>query len=532
MARTHAAERNWPERLEMAFIDRPRPRRLRVAHEAGAESGRGAAAARLGDRLAAMSSLRACLAVLMAMALFLSGAEAREAPDSFADLAERVLPAVVNISTTQTLQPDQIPEIPQLPPGSPFEEFFKEFFERQQRPDAPPRRATSLGSGFVIDPDGYIVTNYHVIKDADEILVRFHDESSLAATLIGRDPKTDVALLKVEPKEPLPFLKLGDSSKARVGDWVIAIGNPFGLGGTVTAGIISARQRDINAGPYDDFIQSDASINRGNSGGPLVSIDGEVIGINTAIFSPSGGSVGIGFAIPSSLADPVIHQLREFGETRRGWLGVRIQTVTDEIAESLGLDNARGALVASVTPDGPAEKAGIEAGDIILSFDGKPVEKMRRLPRIVAETRIGAVVPVEVWRKGETRTFEVEVEQLAEEEDAAQATTTPSEPTGDAEVAALGLKIAELTDEIRQKYDIGPEAKGVVVTEVAADGPAQEKGLLPGDIVVEVNQDPVEVVSQVAEKVEAAVAEGRKSVLLLLERKGDLRFVAVGIRQG
>ena len=478
------------------------------------------------------------LAVIMAA----GGAVARPAPDSFANLAEQVLPAVVNISTTQAVKREgrggrgeerERPEMPQVPPGSPFEDFFKEFFDRQQRPNAPPRRSTSLGSGFVIDPSGLIVTNNHVIKDADEILVRFSDERSLTAEVVGRDNKTDLALLRVKTDKPLPALKFGDSTTARVGDWVIAIGNPFGLGGSVTAGIISARQRDINAGPYDDFIQTDASINRGNSGGPLVNLQGEVIGVNTAIFSPSGGSVGIGFAVPTSLAAPIIDQLREFGEPRRGWLGVRIQSVTDEIAESLGLKTARGALVASVTPDGPAAKAGVEAGDVVLKFDGKEVERMRRLPRLVAETRIGAEVPLEVWRKGKTVSLRVKVGQLEEaEETQTAALTPPGRGPEDVKVAPLGVSVSALTPDVRGRFDLGEDAKGVVITRVDQGGPAAEKQIEPGDVIMEVNQDPVRTPADISSKIAAASDMGRKSVLLLVDRKGDLRFVAVTLKKG
>ena len=473
-------------------------------------------------------------------------ADARSAPESFAELSEQVLPAVVNISTTQTVKREgregregrggeerDRPEIPQAPPGSPFEDFFREFFDRQQRPNAPPRRTTSLGSGFVIDASGLIVTNNHVIKDADEILVRLNDDRSLTAEVVGRDNKTDLALLRVKTDKPLTALKFGDSNTARVGDWVIAIGNPFGLGGSVTAGIISARQRDINAGPYDDFIQTDASINRGNSGGPLVNLRGEVIGVNTAIFSPSGGSVGIGFAVPTALAAPIVDQLREFGETRRGWLGVRIQSVTDEIAESLGLKGARGALIASVTPDGPAAKAGLEAGDVVLKFDGKDVEKMRRLPRVVAETRIGAEVPLEVWRKGKIVNLRVKVGQLEEaEETQTAALTPPGKNPADIKVAPLGLAVSSLTPDVRGKFELGEDVKGVVVTKVDQGGPAADKGIEPGDIIVEVNQDPVKAPGDIAGKIAAAADLGRKSVLLLLDRKGDLRFVAVTLGKG
>ncbi len=464
---------------------------------------------------------------------------ARPAPESFADLAERILPAVVNISTTQAIRQDGgRPEMPQIPPGSPFEDFFKEFFDRQQRQgpgQSPmPRRTTSLGSGFVIDPSGLIVTNNHVIKDADQILVRFHDDSSLEAEVVGRDPKTDLALLKVQADKPLPALTLGDSTTARVGDWVIAIGNPFGLGGSVTAGIISARQRDINAGPYDDFIQTDASINRGNSGGPLMNLDGEVIGINTAIFSPSGGSVGIGFAVPTSLAAPVIEQLREFGETRRGWLGVRIQSVSEEIAESLGLKTAHGALIASVTPGGPAEAAGLEAGDVILSFDGRTVDKMRRLPRMVAETRIGREVPLEIWRKGKILHLVVKVGQLEEADESEQVASAP-QPGKDVEdfrVSGLGLSVSPLTPDLRSRYEIGEDATGVVVTKVDPNGPAAEKGIEAGDVIVEVNQDAVQSPNDMASRIASATDQGRRSVLLLVDRKGDLRFVAITLAKG
>ena len=331
----------------------------------------------------------ACAGLAAAVALALAGPVPAHSPSDFAELADRLVPSVVNISTSQEVQAGGAPN---MPPGSPFEEFFRDWFERRGEPAPRGRsrpRTNSLGSGFVIDADGYVVTNNHVIAQATEITVTLADGESLPAEVIGRDPKTDIALLKVEPESPLNAAEWGDSDSAKVGHWALAIGNPFGLGNTVTAGIVSARARDINAGPFDDFIQTDASINRGNSGGPLFDMNGLVIGINTAIYSPSGGSVGIGFSVPANLARNVVSQLREFGETRRGWLGVRIQTVTDDLAESLGLDGAAGALVASIQEDSPADDAGIEAGDVILLFDGKAVETMRRLPRIVAETAIG-----------------------------------------------------------------------------------------------------------------------------------------------
>jgi len=469
----------------------------------------------------------------------IGAAGARPVPESFADLAEKLLPSVVNVSTSQSSKPAtpgetrrRGPEMPQFPPGSPFEEFFKEFFERN-RPDAPPRRATSLGSGFVIDASGLVVTNNHVVADADEITVILQDDTSLKAELVGHDPKTDLALLRVKPNKPLPALTWGESDASRVGDWVLAIGNPFGLGGSVTAGILSARQRDINSGPYDDFIQTDASINRGNSGGPLFNMKGEVIGVNTAIFSPSGGSIGIGFAIPSSLARPVIEQLKEFGRTRRGWLGVRIQGVTDEIAESLGLGKARGALVASVTEKGPAAAAGIQAGDVILRFDGREISEMRRLPRVVAETAIDKKSKVVVWRKGKEVSLDVTVGELEEKEEADVAVSgTPSPGGKPTTVETLGLSLSGLSADLRQKFSIGDEIAGVVVTAVAADSAAAEKGIRAGDVILEVGQEEVKAPADIAAKVDAARKANRKSLLLLIDRQGDLRFVALRIDRG
>ncbi len=458
---------------------------------------------------------------------------ARTAPESFADLAQRLLPSVVNISTTQVIEGHSGIEIPQLPPGSPFEDFFREFFERNQQPQTQ-RRATSLGSGFIISADGYVVTNNHVIQDADEVTVILHDETQLEAEVIGRDPKTDVAVLKVTPPMALTPVDFGDSDSVRVGDWVIAIGNPFGFGGSVTAGIISARGRDINAGPYDDFLQTDASINRGNSGGPMFNLDGEVIGINTAIFSPSGGNVGIGFAIPSRSAEPIVQQLVETGEVRRGWLGVRIQQVTDDIADTLDLPEAEGALVASVIADGPAAEAGIQARDVILEFDGQPIPEMRVLPRVVADTEVGKTVPVKVWRDGEEREVTVNVGSLSEGE--VQMTQTEPQPrnetAGAAEIEPLGLTVASITEELRQEYDLGADAKGVVVTEVDASGPAAEKNIRPGDRIIEISQNEVTEPAEVASQVEAAIAADRASVLLLVEGRGGLRFVAVRLEKG
>ncbi|WP_035690749.1 DegQ family serine endoprotease [Azospirillum halopraeferens] len=489
--------------------------------------------------------IAALLWALMVAVSAPAAAQSRPAPASFADLAERLLPAVVNISTSQSAPqrnqggpPGGRPEMPQFPPGSPFEEFFRDFFDRNQQPDAPPRRSTSLGSGFIIDAgEGYVVTNNHVIQDADEITVILQDDTNIKAELVGRDPKTDLALLKIKTGHPLVAVPFGDSDAMRVGDWVVAIGNPFGLGGTVTAGIISARQRDINAGPYDDFLQTDASINRGNSGGPMFNLNGEVIGINTAIFSPSGGSVGIGFAIPANLARSVIEQLKDHGRTRRGWLGVRIQAVTPEIAESLGLSGAHGALVASVTPGGPAADAGVQPGDVITKFNGRMIEEMRRLPRVVAETPIDRTVPVEVWRRGKAETVQVKVGELEAAEESGLLAATPGEgrpapgpaaPTSE----TLGLKLSGITQELRQQFGLKAELKGVVVTEVQGGSPAAEKELRAGDVIVEVGQEEVRQPSDVTSRVQKAREQGRKSILLLIDRQGDLRFVALPLGQG
>lgn len=485
------------------------------------------------------SMIRGALSGLFAVVFLLPiTVQAKSPPDSFADLAERLLPSVVNISTTQTVESARGPDMPQFPPGSPFEEFFKDFFERNggNQPRRP-RRAQSLGSGFITSADGIVITNNHVIADADEITVRLQDDTEYTATLVGSDPKTDVAVLKIDPGDrALPFVSFGNSDALRVGDWVVAIGNPFGLGGTVTAGIVSARGRDIGQGPYDDFIQTDASINRGNSGGPLFNLDGEVVGINTAIFSQSGGSVGIGFAVSAKLANGVVDQLREFGRTRRGWLGVRIQQVTDEIAESLGLDAARGALVAEVTDGGPAKSAGIQAGDVIVTFDGKPVTEMRELPRIVAETQVGENVPVTVWRDGAATTVTARLGELEQAEQANLLTTAPDQdtpaPSDQGHVSSLGLGLAKISPQLRAEYSLSDGVDGVVVTGVDEDGSASEKGIRPGDVIVEVSQNEVKSPSDVEKGVQAARDKDRQSVLLLIDRQGEMRFVALRINKG
>lgn len=462
----------------------------------------------------------------------------------FEDLADKLLPTVVNISTTTKIKkggkgdlPD-LQQLPQFPPGSPFEDFFKDFYEQYKNMPESQQDINAMGSGFIVDSkNGYIVTNNHVIRDADEIKVILHDNTSLDATLVGADEKTDIAVLKVKPSENLAATTWGDSDKSRVGSWILAIGNPFGLGGTVTAGIISARARDINAGPYDDFIQTDASINRGNSGGPMFNTSGEVIGVNTAIFSPSGGSVGIGFAIPSNIVKGIVEQLINYGKTKRGWIGVRIQEVTPEIAESLGLEKAKGAMVSGVTAKSPAEKAGLKTGDVILSFNGQEIDAMRKLPRLVAGAEIGKKASLKVWRKGETKDVDVELGQLEKaEEEGMIDTQKPDEAGKDeapkgVEIEKLGLSVAALSDTLRQTYDINASTTGVVVTDVKNDGIAAEKGLMPGDVIVEIDQQEVTAPAQVTERIEAAVKADHTSVLLFISRKNDLRFIALKLKK-
>jgi serine protease Do len=465
-------------------------------------------------------------------------AYARGAPDSFADLAAKLLPAVVNVSSTSTVQAKNGPagpEMPLFPPGSPFEQFFKDFMDRNRQggpqQQAPEHKSQSLGSGFIIDPSGLIVTNNHVIDGADEITVTLQDNTSLKATLVGRDERMDVALLRVKSDKPLPAVSFGDSNNSRVGDWVLAIGNPFGLGGTVTAGIVSARGRDIRQGPYDDFIQTDAAINRGNSGGPLFNMDGEVIGINTAIYSPSGGSIGIGFSIPANMAKTVVAQLKDFGRARRGWLGVRIQQVTPDIAESLGLKEASGAMVAGVSDGGPAEAAKIRNGDIILKFNGQDVKEMRILPRLVAETPIGQEVPVTLWRDGKEMTVNAKLGELPDDQKLASATPgTPGakpEATKPTAIEGLGMMLAPITPELKERYQLGADQKGVVIAEVTPNGPAAEKGLKAGDVIVEVQQEAVSTPADVQKRVDGVRKQDRKSVLMLIQGQDGTRFLAL-----
>ena len=454
-------------------------------------------------------------------------------PD-FADLTERLLPSVVSIATVmrtaggQRARP-QFPLPPDaFPPDSPFRDFFRDFFERgpQQAPSPRPPRSFGGGSGFLIEADGYIVTNHHVIEDAAEIAVTLHDGKTYTAEVKGSDPKTDLALLKIEPDEPLPVLEWGDSDTARMGNWVFAIGNPFGLSSTLTVGVISALARDIRSGPFDSYIQTDAAINRGNSGGPLFNLDGRVIGVNTSIYSPpggAGGSVGIGFAVPSSIAKTVVAQIRELGRTRRGWLGVQIQGVGEDIAESLRLEKPAGALVAVVFPDSPAANAGVQPGDVLLKFDGDDIPTVRDLPRMVAGAEVGSEIEIDLWRDGRMETVRVKLGEL-EAVEAALASVEEVEPaTGE----TLGLTLATLTPDERARLTIDEDVLGVVVTGVTPDSDAASKGMQVGDVIVEVGRKPVRTPAAAVDEVDRLQQEGQTSILLLVNREGNNLFVAL-----
>jgi serine protease Do len=469
-------------------------------------------------------------------------------PDGIADVAEKVIDAVVNISTSQTVEAkggggDGRGAMPQLPPGSPFEEFFDDFFKNRRGPgggskggdknsDLQPRKTNSLGSGFIVDTSGIVVTNNHVIADADEINVIMNDGTKIKADLVGVDKKTDLAVLKFKPVKPLIAVKFGDSDKLRLGEWVIAIGNPFSLGGTVTAGIVSARNRDINSGPYDSYIQTDAAINRGNSGGPLFNLDGEVIGVNTLIISPSGGSIGIGFAVPSKTVAGVVDSLRQFGELRRGWLGVRIQQVTDEIAESLNIKPVRGALIAGVEDKGPAKPAGIEPGDVVIKFDGKDIKEPKDLSRVVADTAVGKEVDVVIIRKGAEEIRKVTLGRLEDGEKAVQASAkSQPEPEKPVTQKALGLDLATLSKDLRTRYKIKDSVKGVLISSVDGNSDAAEKRLSAGEVIVEVAQEAVSNAADVKKRVDQLKKDGKKSVLLLVSNAdGELRFVALSVQ--
>jgi serine protease Do len=439
---------------------------------------------------------------------------------------------VVNISTSQRVTGQRTVPMPQVPPGSPFEDFFEEFFKRRGEEDSNrPRRVSSLGSGFVIDPSGIVVTNNHVIADADEVFVNFADGNKLQAEIIGRDTKTDIAVLRVKPEKPLKSVGFGDSDRIRVGDWVMAIGNPFGLGGSLSVGVVSARNRDINAGPYDNFIQTDAAINRGNSGGPLFNMEGEVIGVNTAIISPSGGSIGIGFSIPSKTAVAVIGQLREFGETRRGWIGVRIQQIDDQIAETLGIGKARGALVAGVSDNGPAQKAGIQAGDVIVKFDGQDIREMRDLPRAVADTAVDKTVDVVVLRKGKEETLRITLGRLEDAEKPQPASVKPNAPAQPSVTRRLlGLELSAMTEDLRKRFKLKDDVKGVVIVSIEKGSPLLEQRVQPGDVITEVTGEAIASPADLQKRIDALKKEGKKAALLLLSNSsGEQRFVPVTI---
>jgi serine protease Do len=480
----------------------------------------------------------AALVALMAAIIILPvQPAAARGPDNIADVAEQVIDAVVNISTSQKVDA-RVTGVPDLPPGSPMEEFFDEFFKNRRGQggdgqERAPRRVNSLGSGFIIDPSGLVVTNNHVIADADEINVILNDGTKLPATLVGKDSKADLALLRVHSDKPLKAVAFGNSEKLRLGEWVIAIGNPFSLGGTVTAGIVSARNRDINSGPYDNYIQTDAAINRGNSGGPLFNLNGEVIGVNTAIISPSGGSIGIGFAVPSNTAMPVIDQLRQFGEMRRGWLGVRIQQVSDDIAESLGIKPPHGALVAGVDDKGPAKPGGIEPGDVVVKFDGHDIKEMRDLPRVVADTPVGKQVDVVVIRKGKEETHQVKIGRLQDTEKVASNDPKADTPEPKSTVQkTLGLELSSLNDDLRKKFKIRDTIKGVVVTGVdsSVDTSQPDKRLAPGDVIVEVQYEAVGNPAALQTRIDALKAQGKKvAVLLVSNGNGETRFVALSL---
>ncbi|MGH1367185.1 MAG: Do family serine endopeptidase [Maritimibacter sp.] len=484
--------------------------------------------------------MQAFVALMMALALTLTSAiraEAKGVPESFADLAEQVSPSVVNI-TTATLVAQNTGPTPMVPEGSPFEDFFRDFLDRDAPEGAPneapqrQRRSQALGSGFVISEDGYIVTNNHVIEGADEIVIEFYgDRGELDAVVVGTDPNTDIALLKVEADEPLPFVPFGSSDNMRVGDWVMAMGNPLGQGFSVSAGIVSARGRELQ-GTYDDFIQTDAAINRGNSGGPLFNMSGEVIGVNTAILSPTGGSIGIGFAMASDVVTKVVGQLKEFGETRRGWLGVKIQDVSEDMAEALGLESTVGAMVTDV-PDGPAKDGGMEAGDLILNFNGEDVADTGELVRIVGDAAVGETVRVVVLRDGQTKTLKVTLgrREAALAADAGQQDDPEQAPEAPAEKAVLGLTLSEVTDGLREELGLDSNATGLVVLEVDPASAAAEKGLEAGDLIAEAGQERLESLSDLEAGIEAARDGGRQSILLLVRRGGDPRFVALPIAE-
>lgn len=476
-----------------------------------------------------MLALGLGLAVALGQA---QGAMARAAPESFADLAEQISPSVVNITTSAVVSaPAGGPEGLQIPEGSPFEDFFRDFMDRngQGQGQNTPRRSEALGSGFVISADGYIVTNNHVIENADDIEIEFFAGNKLKAKLVGKDPKTDIALLKVDSPTPLPFVQFGDSDVMRVGDWVVAMGNPLGQGFSVSSGIVSARNRALS-GTYDDYLQTDAAINRGNSGGPLFNMDGQVIGVNTAILSPNGGSIGIGFSMASNVVHKVVDQLKEFGETRRGWLGVRIQDVTADVADAMGLPEASGALVTDV-PEGPAKASGILSGDVITQFDGKPVRNTRDLTRRVADSPVGQAVPVVVLREGKAETLQITLgrREEAEAEPSTDGSGKPQEESKQSEV--LGLTLAPVTEDMKRSMNLPATTEGLAIIKVDEASEAFTKGLREGDIITEAGQQKVTRLQDLTDRITEAKDAGRKSLLLLIRRGGDPRFMALSLEK-
>jgi len=469
------------------------------------------------------------LFVFSILMLLTVSAHARGAPESFADLAEELSPSVVNITTSTTIAGVTDQARPQIPEGSPFEDLFRDFFNNGEGGQARPRRSSALGSGFVVSSDGYIVTNNHVIDKADEIVIEFFDGKELVAKLVGRDPKTDIAVLKVEASEPLPFVGFGDSDIARVGDWVMAIGNPLGQGFSVSAGIISARNRTLRSGPYDDFIQTDAAINRGNSGGPLFNMSGEVIGVNTAIISPNGGSIGLGFSMSSRVVGRVVKQLKEYGETRRGWLGVQIQDIDSDMAEALGLDKVSGALVSGV-PEGPGADAGIQSGDVIISFDGVEVEDTRGLVTAVGNADVGKVVRVIIFRDGKTKTIKVTLgrREAAEKEKLVPVTKAPEKIK---ETEKFGMKLLTINSESRIKLNLPEDLEGVAVLDVSDTSDAFEKGIRAGDVIVEAGRTKIADVNDISKIFEDAIEAGRKSILLLVLKGDNSRFVGLSLSE-
>tara|TARA_A100001011_G_scaffold378615_1_gene443583 strand:+ start:4409 stop:5860 length:1452 start_codon:yes stop_codon:yes gene_type:complete len=480
-----------------------------------------------------MIKLKNTFSIIIIFLINIASLHSIDKPD-FAELAEELIPSVVSVSVIISRESINQPRAPQFPPGSPFEDFFKDFFERRgipkqnTPPQRPRRNETAQGSGFIIDDKGLIVTNNHVIAGASSITVVLHDGKTLQAKLIGSDAKTDLALLKVVTDIKLKSVNWGNSDNIKVGNWAMAIGNPFGLVNTVTVGIVSARARDINAGPFDDFIQTDASINRGNSGGPLFNLKGEVIGVNTAIYSPSGGSVGIGFAIPSALAENIVDQLEDYGRTIRGWLGVRIQTVTEDLAATLGLDRPYGALVASVIPNSPAEEAGIQPGDVILEFNGSEVTEMRKLPRLVAETKVNTNSNVSIWRNEKKKKVKVTIAEMKEEKKEVKKSNSKSDENllKTDYIEKLGLTLSTITNEIRMSQNIPNNVTGLLVTNVEQNTDAEIKGIRPGDIIQEVNQKSVNDLD-VFRRIITSLNNNKKGILLLINRQGNINFVAL-----